>query len=207
MPVRHAILGLLQQEPRHGYELRASFEAVVGGSAVWDLKPAQVYTTLTRLEEQGMIECSSVMQAGGPEKRVYSITDDGRKELRDWLSAPVPASHQRDAFFLKLMILLACDGEPKKLLKTQRTSLYRELHELTERRSRLDPNLELAQVLLHDKAVMHLDADLRWLDMIEARLEEMLRQPIPEPEPKRRGRPPGTSRAKAKALDPRGGMD
>ncbi|RJQ55514.1 MAG: PadR family transcriptional regulator [Actinobacteria bacterium] len=202
MPVRHAILGLLEQEPRHGYELRVSFEAMVGGSSVWDLKPAQVYTTLTRLEEQGMIECSSIMQAGGPEKRIYSITDEGRRELEDWLSRPVPASHQRDAFFLKLMILFACDGEPKKLLRTQRTSLYRELHELTERRSRMDPNVELAQVLLHDKAVMHLDADLRWLDMIEARLEEMVRQPIPEPEPKRRGRPP-----KEVTLYPRGGMD
>ncbi len=189
MPVRHAILGLLEQEPRHGYELRAAFEALVGGSSMWDLRPAQVYTTLNRLEDAGLVECSGVMQAGGPEKRVYALTADGRKELRGWLAAPLAVSHQRDAFFLKLMIALACGGDPAALVRIQRAHMYRELHLLTEHRSGLDPETVLAHVLLHDKAVMHLEADLRWLEMVEARLEDMSAQPVPQPPARPRGRP------------------
>ena len=53
MSVRNAILGLLAQQPRHGYELRAAFEALVGGGELWDVKPSQIYTTLSRLEAAG----------------------------------------------------------------------------------------------------------------------------------------------------------
>jgi hypothetical protein len=70
--------------------------------------------------------------------------------------------------------------------------LFQELHDITEHRSYADPNRELAMILLLDKAVMHLEADLRWLDMIEARLDEIKRQPLPEPESKPRGRPKKT---------------
>lgn len=59
MSVRYAILGLLAQRPRHGYELRAAFEVVVGGDANWEVKPAQIYTTLERLEEAGLVERTS----------------------------------------------------------------------------------------------------------------------------------------------------
>jgi hypothetical protein len=67
--------------------------------------------------------------------------------------------------------------------------LYQELHDITEQRSQADPNRELAGILLLDKAVMHVEADLRWLDMIEARFDEIRRQPLPQPEAKARGRP------------------
>jgi hypothetical protein len=75
------------------------------------------------------------------------------------------------------------------LIQTQRAYLFQELHDLTEQRSQADPSRELAQILLLDKAVMHLEADLRWLDMIEGRLDEIKHQPLPEPESKPRGRP------------------
>jgi len=75
--VRHAVLGLLAQRPRHGYELRAAFEAVAGGSENWDLKPAQVYTTLARMEKSGLVTEQSIEQDGGPEKRIYAITPEG----------------------------------------------------------------------------------------------------------------------------------
>jgi hypothetical protein len=75
------------------------------------------------------------------------------------------------------------------LIQTQRAYLFQELHDVTELRSHADPGRELAMILLLDKAVMHLEADLRWLDMVEARLDEIKRQPLPEPESKPRGRP------------------
>lgn len=189
MSVRHAVLGLLAQRPRHGYELRAAFQAVVGEEN-WDVKPAQIYTTLARLEQNGLIVQDGVEQDAGPEKRIYAITPAGRKALREWFADCIVPAHQRDEFFIKLMISLASGvADPYKLIQAQRARLYQELHDITEQRSRADPQKELANILLLDKAVMYLEADLRWLDMTEARLDEIRRQPLPEPESKPRGRP------------------
>jgi DNA-binding PadR family transcriptional regulator len=190
MSVRNAVLGLLAQRPRHGYELRAAFQAVVGGEENWDVKPAQIYTTLSRLEQSGLIIEEAIEQDGGPEKRIYSITSAGRKILKEWFAAGIEPEHQRDEFFIKLMIGLATGvADPYNLIHHQRNSLYQELHTITEHRSQADPKTELASILLLDKAAMHLEADLRWLDMIEGRLDEIQRQPLPEPETKPRGRP------------------
>jgi len=102
--VRHAILGLLVQRPRHGYELRAAFEALIGGEDNWDVKPAQIYSTLTRLEKSGLVAEQGVEQDTGPEKRIYTITPDGREVLQDWFSEGIVREHQRDDFFIKLMV-------------------------------------------------------------------------------------------------------
>ena len=194
MSVRNALLGLLGQRPRHGYDLRAAFEAVVGGEENWDVKPAQVYSTLSRLEESGLIAQEAVEQEGGPERRVYAITPAGRQELVNWLTSPVQAQHQRDEFYLKLMLCLATgEVDPRKAIYAQRASLYQELHALTAQRAQANPRTQLAHILLLDQAIMHLEADLRWLDMVEARLDEVARQPLPEPEARPRGRPPKQS--------------
>ncbi len=190
MPVRHAVLGLLAQRPRHGYELRAAFEAVAGGEENWDVKPAQIYTTLNRMEKSGLVEEQSVEQDGGPEKRIYAITSAGYKTLQDWFTEGTTPEHQRDEFFVKLMLgLVSGAADPYQLIQIQRAHLYRELHAITTQRTRVDPGKELAKILLLDKAAMHLEADLRWLDMTEARLDEIKRQPLPEPEARPRGRP------------------
>jgi DNA-binding PadR family transcriptional regulator len=190
MSVRNGLLGLLAQQPRHGYELHAAFEAVVGGQMNWDVKPAQVYTTLARLEEAGMVAEEGVEQDGGPEKRIFAITEQGREELAAWMAEPVQSEHQRDEFFLKLMLSVATGiADPRRVIYTRRASLYRELHAITTRRAAADPRRELAQILLLDQVVMHLEADLRWLDIVEQRLDEIKQQPPSKPEPKPRGRP------------------
>jgi DNA-binding PadR family transcriptional regulator len=190
MSVRHAVLGLLAQHPRHGYELRAALQALIGGQETWDVKPAQIYTTLARLEQGGFVAEEGVEQDGGPEKRIYALTPAGRTTLREWFAGWIEPAHQHDEFFLKLMIALASGvADPYRLIQTQRMRLYQELHDITEHRGQADPTKELAAILLFDKAVMHVEADLRWLDMIEARFDEIRRQPLPEPEVKRRGRP------------------
>jgi len=163
----------------------------VGGERNWDVKPAQIYTTLARLEESGLVRQNSVEQGGGPEKRIYAVTREGSKTLAEWFGSGVEPGHQRDEFFIKLMLALATgEASPRKVIQTQRSWLYQELHAITAQRQQADPNSELAQILLIDKTVMHLEADLRWLDMIEARLDEVKKQPLPEPEAKPRGRPP-----------------
>lgn len=190
MSVRNALLGLLAQRPRHGYELHAAFEAVMGGEQNWDVKPAQIYTTLARLEENGLVVENSVEQGGGPEKRVYALTNAGRTALTEWYQAAVEREHQRDEFFIKLMLCFATRAvDPQLVIQTQRAKLYQDLHTVTVQRSRLNPRHELARILLLDKTIMHLEADLRWLDMIQARLSEIERQPLPEPEARPRGRP------------------
>lgn len=190
MSVRHAVLGLLAGRPRHGYELRAAFEAVVGGEQNWDVKPAQIYTTLLRMEKLGLVAEQSVEQDGGPEKRVYALTPAGHAALREWFATCVAPEHQRDEFFIKLMLGLATGAaDPGDLIAAQRGHLYRELHALTVQRSRINPGAEMAKLLLLDKAAMHLEADLRWLDITESRLDEIRRQPLPEPDVKPRGRP------------------
>jgi DNA-binding PadR family transcriptional regulator len=162
----------------------------VGGKKNWDVKPAQIYTTLTRLEQGGFVAEDGVEQDTGPEKRIYAITLAGREVLAKWFACGVEPEHQQDEFFLKLMIgLVSGTADPYHLINTQRTHLFQKLHDITEQRSYVDPSQELAMIFLLDKAVMHLEADLRWLDMIEGRLDEIKRQPLPEPESKPRGRP------------------
>jgi DNA-binding PadR family transcriptional regulator len=188
--VRSALIGLLAQRPRHGYELRAAFEAIMGGEANWEVRPAQVYASLDRLAETGLIRQRSVEKGGGPEKRIYALTRAGRRHLRAWLEAETHREPERDEFFLKLMIAMATgEAQPRKMIQAQRVALFQRLHGVTTRRQAIDPKIGLAHVLLLDQAVMHLEADLHWLDMIEARLDEVRRQPLPQPRPRRRGRP------------------
>ena len=191
MSVRNAILGFLAQKPRHGYELRAVFEAVVGGDTNWDVKPAQIYTTLDRLKEAGLVGLTSDLGEGEePSRRVYTITPQGDAVLREWFANGVPTEHQRDEFFVKLMVaLVSGEADPARLIQTQRAHLYQELHAATNQRDIYNPQTELAQILLTDKTIMHLEADLRWLDMVEVRLEAIQDQPFPEPQIRKRGRP------------------
>lgn len=191
MSVRHTLLGLLTKSPQYGYELRASFMALAGGAENWDVKPAQIYTTLNRMAESGLITRNSSEGEGTDEKVVFSITETGRQELDDWLTAGSLDDPQQDAFFLKLMLSLELpEVDAPRLIQTQRGTLYKELHRITTLRTKLDPHTELACILLMDKAIMHLKADLRWLDMIESRFEEVQSQPLPRPELRPRGRPP-----------------
>jgi DNA-binding PadR family transcriptional regulator len=189
MSVRHALLGLLAQKPRYGYELCAGFSALVGGKQNWDVKPAQIYTTLARMLDSGLISLED--KNGRQSKSEYSITDHGMQELMNWFhESDIEEPHQ-DPFYLKLMLSLELEEvDASRLIVIQRAALFQELHRITELRQNLDPQHQLAQILLMDKAAMHLEADLRWLDMIESRLDEVQRQPAPRPALRPRGRPP-----------------
>jgi DNA-binding PadR family transcriptional regulator len=191
MSVRYAVLGLISQKPRHGYATRIAFEALVGGDGNWEVKPSQIYTTLDRLEEAGLVErCSDLGEGEEPSRRVYQITQSGEAALQGWFTNGVAPEHQRDEFYIKLIIgLVSGRANPERLIQTQRVLLFKEMHAKTNQRDEYDPHTEMAQILLMDKAIMHLEADLRWLDMIEMRLEAIKLQPLPEPEIQRRGRP------------------
>jgi DNA-binding PadR family transcriptional regulator len=188
--VQKALLALLFERPRHGYELRDLFQAALGGH--WELNSGQIYSSLDRLARDGLVVQKSIEKGGGPEKRLWALTDEGKEELASWFDSPVPRDYRlRDEFYLKLMLaLMTQPAQTRKVLMAQRRELFHELHDLTVRRNTLDPRQQLARILLLDSAIMHTEAELRWLDMVEARLDDIREQPPPIPPPPRpRGRP------------------
>jgi DNA-binding PadR family transcriptional regulator len=131
---------------------------------------------------------------GQQSKGEYAITPTGHDELMNWFRMSNIEEPHQDPFYLKLMLSLELDEvDASRLIVIQRAALYQELHRITEQRQTLDPQNQLAQMLLMDKSAMHLEADLRWLDMIESRLDEVQRQPAPKPAMRPRGRPPSQS--------------
>lgn len=188
-PVQKALLALLSEQPRHGYELHGLFKATVG--AHWELNTGQIYSSLERLARDGLVEEAGYEKGGGPDKRLWSITEDGHAELLGWFRSAVPRDYRlRDELYVKLMVAIASQvGEPAEVVQVQRRELFRELHSLTASRNELDPGLDLQRILLLDGAIMHTEAELRWLDMIETRLHQLRSQPMQLPVAKPRGRP------------------
>jgi len=190
MSVRYALLGLLAQRPCHGYELHSTLLSIVGGQENWDLKPAQIYTTLARLENSGLVRQAGTDKDSGPEKHIYTITPKGKQEVTRWFREGVPEDHMHDDFFIKLRIALALEEvDAVEIIRIQRNTLYQQLHNVTTQRQNIDLGQDMARMLMLDKSVMHLETDLRWLEMIEARWDEVANQPISPPANQSRGRP------------------
>ena len=168
--LKHALLGLLTKEPRHGYDLKSAFEAMLGGT--WPLNIGQVYTTLARLERDGLVESQVVPQDLLPDRKVYSLTGAGREQLEHWLAeATVGSIRLKDEFFVKLLVhqLVGSDGSLALIWK-QRQVYMQTLAQLTALRA--DPSLEPATGLLVEGAILHVEADLAWLDLCEDKLQE-----------------------------------
>src|SRR5436190_13101027 len=103
--VQNAVLALLSQRSRHGYELRDLFEAALGGH--WELNSGQIYSSLERLARDGLVVEEAIERDGGPDKRLWTLTEQGKKELAIWFDSPVPREYRlRDEFYLKLILAL-----------------------------------------------------------------------------------------------------
>jgi DNA-binding PadR family transcriptional regulator len=168
--VKYGLLGLLAKEPKHGYELKAEFEELLGGS--WPLNIGQVYSTLGRCERDGLVSSEVVTQDVLPDRRVYSITQAGRDELASFLGEPgEPPLRIRDELFLKVLLASRLHGhDPMRLITRQRQRHLQSLSELAALRG----ELSVAAELVVEGAMLHVEADLRWLDLCEQRLEEAL---------------------------------
>lgn len=164
--VKNVLLGLLARGPKHGYELKQDFEDLLGGT--WPLNVGQVYTTLGRLERDGLIAGEDVPQDTRPDRRVYSLTEEGRTELKRWAHEPVAEPvNLKDDLLLKVLVHAVLDsGEAEALLWRQR----REYMELLARVSGLRSSPATATRLLAEAAVVHIEADLRWLEVCEREL-------------------------------------
>src|SRR5829696_6504263 len=103
--VQNALLALLSERPRHGYELRGLFEAALGG--YWELNSGQIYSSLERLARDGLVVEEGVEKSGGPDKRLWALTGEGRVELANWFASPVQRDDRlRDELYLKLVLAL-----------------------------------------------------------------------------------------------------
>ncbi|MFN8527347.1 MAG: PadR family transcriptional regulator [Anaerolineae bacterium] len=193
MSLKHALLALLYQRPLHGYELGKQLNTVV--SAEWDVKPGQIASTLTRLNEANLVSYEIEPTDDAPDRKVYCITEEGIEELQSWYLSPEVRDYRLgDTFYIKLVLSLTGGPvSPEQVLITQRRELYQQLHEVTALRRQADARTQLPWVLLLESATMHLEADLRWIEMCEARLPELKHYSPPKPAPKLRGRPRKTT--------------
>ena len=189
MSIRQAMLAILEQGPMYGYQLRAEFEQRTGET--WPLNIGQVYTTLTRLERDGLVEvvveqeASAIVGHGAAGEPLgsdrthvsYRATEAGRSEVSEWFSTPVPRTQPpRDELAIKLAIAVTLPGvDVGTIIQRQRSATMSALQDYTrlKRSGRAaDPQdpADLAWSLVLDSLVFDAEAEVRWLDHCEARL-------------------------------------
>ncbi|TDC54209.1 PadR family transcriptional regulator [Jiangella ureilytica] len=168
MSIRHGLLALLERSPMYGYQLRHEFERSTG--ATWPLNVGQVYTTLARLERDGLVEQTGESDEDG--KVVYRLTDAGHAELTGWFATPLGATDRpRDELAIKVALALTTPGvDVRAVLQTQRTATLRHLQELTRLKAVADGSEDTAWLLVLDSMIFRAEAEVRWLDHSETRL-------------------------------------
>jgi DNA-binding PadR family transcriptional regulator len=177
MAVREGLLALLDEEPRYGYQLKTSFEEATGG--VWPLNVGQVYTTLDRLVRDGLAIVDDAADHA-PAQKVYSITAAGREELGVWWQVvPTDDPPPRDELMLKILMAIEHGGaHALDVITRHRSALTALLQRHRRDRPRTNGDGEaLAAALVTDALVVRAEADLRWLDLCEARLNGHERTP------------------------------
>jgi DNA-binding PadR family transcriptional regulator len=172
----HVLLGLLTSGALHGYELKREHDLRLPGTR--PLAFGQVYATLGRLVRDGYVVEASQERVGGPDRTAYEVTDRGRAALDEWLATvEPPAQYLTGALLAKVVIALLVSGEEtaRRHLAAQRAAHLARMRELTALKTA--PDARIADVLAADLAVVHLDADLRWMQTTLDRVTE-LRQEV-----------------------------
>lgn len=172
MSVREGLLALLSEQPRNGHQLKTEFETVTGW--VWSLNVGQVYTTLDRLERDGLVELAAHDRPDDvrpvAQKR-YALTAAGREELAAWWSlVPAAAPPPRDELMLKVLFAVGKGPEHALAVITAHRTALVSLLQQRRREQRAMPQPDLATAMVHDALVVRAEADLRWLDLCEARV-------------------------------------
>lgn len=198
MTVRQTLLAILAIEPCYGHQLKAEFTRRTGG--VWPINVGQIYTTLERLERDGLVHKGTPDAEG---RAYFSILPAGRDAVADWLSTPlVRATSARTEMVMKLAVTATLpDVDVLEVIRTQRAASLTALQDATATRDLVGlpattPE-DLAYLLIADSAIEQADAELRWLDLAQTRLTDaisaglMTALPVSSATPKR-GRPAST---------------
>jgi DNA-binding PadR family transcriptional regulator len=167
MSIKYALLSLLDQRPHHGYQLKTAVEGWLGQS--WPLNIGQVYTTLTRLERDGLIAAGKVDPQG---RQTYQITPAGRAALADWFATPVPRDGLvRDELLVKLVAAVAAgDGTAFEVIRGQRTATLQLLQQHTRNKAQAERRGDLPRLVVADLLIAQAEAEVAWLELCEARL-------------------------------------
>jgi len=184
MSVRQALLALLEEGPMYGYQLRSEFERRTG--ATWPLNVGQVYTTLTRLERDGLVTQVTPQSGADSEGHVvYEVTTAGRDEVATWFTTPVGRSTPpRDELAIKLALAVTVPGvDVGTVIQQQRSATMTALQDYTRlKRDRVDATPgDLAWGLVLDSLIFSAEAEVRWLDHCEARLRRAAVEATPAP--------------------------
>lgn len=165
MSVPLTLLGLLEREPSHGYDLKRDYDTLFGLGR--PLPFGQVYATLGRLSRDGKVVAAEYEPGAGPDRKRYVITELGVTEVEAWLTEPVePEPHLQTVLFTKVVLALMLGRDAEGYLDTQRAAHLRRMRELTE----IKRDGALVDALLADHGLFHLEADLRWIDLTSDRL-------------------------------------
>jgi DNA-binding PadR family transcriptional regulator len=173
--VRYGLLALLDEAPSHGYQLKTAFERRTGGN--WALNIGQVYTTIQRLERDGLVESVDVEPADD-DRREYRITSTGRAQLAAWFDNPVVVeAPARDELTIKVLLAVAAgDIDVTALLQRQRRASIEQLQAYTRRKAQADPKRDVAFLILLDALIFRTEAEIRWLDACDARIRSLSKE-------------------------------
>ena len=176
MSIRHALLALLSEGPKYGLQLRQEFEARTG--EVWPLNVGQVYTTLQRLERDGLVESDDVDESG-PQKG-FHITAEGQDELSAWLRTPPDLSlPPRDELVIKVLVSLRVPGvDVREVIQLHRRYVVEVMQQWT-RLKEDEAEFDLNFALVVDAELYRLDAVVKWLDTVDGRLKRASVEPLP----------------------------
>jgi DNA-binding PadR family transcriptional regulator len=173
MSVPLTLLGLLEREPSHGYDLKRDYDTWFGRGK--PLPYGQVYATLSRLARDGKAIAGPAEHGEGPDRKRYAITEAGIAEVELWLAEPAPPEpHLQTVLFTKVVLALMLDRPADRYLDRQRAAHLHRMRELTALK---EESGDLMDTLLADHGLYHLEADLRWIDHTAARLD-MLAQEV-----------------------------
>ncbi len=162
------LLGLLEREPSHGYDLKRDYDVLFGRGR--PLPFGQVYATLGRLARDGKVVVGPSEPGAGPDRKRYAVTDEGVAEVEAWLAEPVePEPHLQTVLFAKVTLALVLGRPAERYLDAQRSAHLQRMRVLTETRR----TGGVVDALLADYGLFHLEADLRWIDITAARLETL----------------------------------
>lgn len=168
--MKHVILGLLSQGATHGYELKRRHDQLFG-TAGSSINVGQIYVTLTRLERDDLVVHRTEMSTdGGPDRKVYTLTELGGKELEAWLESPGSVPTVRSNALLKIVVALELDsGELRPLIGAHRRRCLGALRGLDQ--TAAESAGSAAADLIIQATALHLQAELRWLDLLTERLD------------------------------------
>jgi DNA-binding PadR family transcriptional regulator len=165
--MKYLFLSLISRAPTHGYDLMQTYESLFS-SVLPSLNAGQIYTTLSRLERDGLVRRHTVAQEGKPNKRVYELTEQGHQLLEGWFAEPLKGPRIKDNFFLKLTSArLSGIVSPVQLIESQRNHYFQTLHDLNILATTPEVINNPSRLLLIQGAILHLKADLEWLDLCE----------------------------------------